>query len=69
MFDEISRLINQGVLKRLGSLLGQERNAALEVLDAIKREFPKELIYSRIRKFLVDPGVTQPTVSYQCSFP
>lgn len=50
-----------GVLKRLGSLLGQERNAALEVLDAIKREFPKELIYSRIRKFLVDPGVTQPT--------
>ena len=52
-----------GILKRLGQLLGTNREAALEVLEAIRSEYPKELQYQRVTKFLLDQTTT-PSVGY-----
>lgn len=54
--------VNSGILKRLSSLLGEDREAALEVLDSIRSEYPKDLQYARVTKFLLDAS-TSPTVS------
>merc|ERR1712126_508088 len=43
-----------GILKRLGQLLGAVREKALIVLESIRDEYPKDLIYSRVTKFLID---------------
>ena len=52
-----------GILKRLGQLLGTNREAALEVLEAIRSEYPKELQYQRVTKFLLDQTTT-PSVGF-----
>jgi hypothetical protein len=43
-----------GILKRLGQLIGGNRDLALEVLESIRNEYPKELQYNRVTKFLLD---------------
>ena len=55
-------ILNSGILKRLSQLLGEDREAALEVLDSIRSEYPKDLQYARVTKFLLDQSTT-PTVS------
>lgn len=55
-----------GILKRLSSLLGEDREAALEVLDSIRSEYPKDLQYARVTKFLLDAS-TSPTTGQKAA--